>query len=794
MPEVQVKEERKRRAEDEDPARGVSEHPAKRRLTSDSNGRSVGSPNYLPDVDVKQEPGTPTTNGAMDVDEQSDDVWEADILKFQKIAIWQQMQEYKRKYKDAEDQIVEFESRQSFYKTNMETVFQRWVKLHESLDAYIQRLNHGALANGVSVKRPTSEFLQRLIDSAAHPEQLHDGLDDEWHQVQNQLVKLLTLCEAINDRSIRNDSSDSTLQSELQRALAKVDHLQTRCANHEEEMASLKARLENKRKKAEEAEARLAETKSRLEITEKRLDKARLGASAGPGSSREIAKADSSLQEKVKTEDELTATILAERRLAELQDMKTDRIKLVQELDQLRLQLQNGDEDKIIQYANLEAEFKYQTTENALIKDRCEKLQAEVEELKMERRKYMAEIEAESAAENEKMRKKLEEGEASLKRLREQRDLLQGDLDVRKSTDQVTLDQIEEVRNLANIRKERLDISRAEVHRLKMVIAGEMGDRALFEFFVEHPDPTANPIQELRSQLNNAEEQIKELNDQLQSYKDAADTNVDTQQLAYAERQLRDEVASLRKKLSEYEQLLGSSSEAWDASKLAERLREKDEELKRVQLTVDRLQQTESMVTQEMENIGKEWGELEERLTRKVFDLVEKEEHIARLVMERARLNQKCAKLEQQATVLNNQILASGKINNNILAQVRRLDEREKNLTDQLEVLEGKLASTTTAAETYQRQGGEAQRLIAELKEKAAKATSRLEAANTALKKRVEQLENEIDARKRVQEQLEVHRKKLEALEKQEPDRDLQRELDNYRVWESLFRGGVLDF
>ncbi|KAJ3034138.1 hypothetical protein HDV00_005423 [Rhizophlyctis rosea] len=80
-------------------------------------------------------------------------------------------------------------------------------------------------------------------------------------------------------------------------------------------------------------------------------------------------------------EDELTATILAERRLAELQDMKTDWIKLVQELDQMRLQLQNGDEDKTIPYANLEAEFKYQSTENALIKDRCEKLQAEVEEL-----------------------------------------------------------------------------------------------------------------------------------------------------------------------------------------------------------------------------------------------------------------------------------------------------------------------------------------------------------------------------------------------------------------------------
>lgn len=94
-------------------------------------------------------------------------------------------------------------------------------------------------------------------------------------------------------------------------------------------------------------------------------------------------------------------------------------------------------------------------------------------------------------------------------------------------------------------------------------------------------------------------------------------------------------------------------------------------------------------------------------------------------------------------------------------------------------------------------------RQITELKEKAAKATSRFETvralqltkenespspidefgqANAALKKRVEQLENEIDARKRLQEQLEVTRKKLEALEKHEPDSKLQQDLDQLRV------------
>ncbi|KAJ3194371.1 E3 ubiquitin-protein ligase bre1 [Irineochytrium annulatum] len=419
--------------------------------------------------------------------------------------------------------------------------------------------------------------------------------------------------------------------------------------------ASLQVSLSLSARKVEELQAELEEAKASVIVAERKLDRIRLSSGAGkdgPMSSTEGKNVG----------DETSAAFLAEGRLKEINDLNLEKIELLQKLDAVKLQVGIPD-DKIKEtaiYQNLEAEFFYHQNENMVLKIRLEKTTAELEDLTLERRKFMETLAAEEEARRKTVEQELRKLEADLTRVRGNRDNLQHNLELRSSKDDVDLKHSQEIRGLAN--------------SLKII---------------------------------------------------------------QSERRLHDEITKLRERVAVYD----SNGHA-----------DMQNRIKDLEQKVEYYQKSEARLMAEVDAIGKAWGEAEDKSMRKVLNLTDKEEHIIRLLAEvhaydvvavyftkKTKYDQKCAMMAKQLNVEKNHNIALKRQSEKQLEQLRKLEEREKALVQQL--------------------------------------------AEKLLREKSKTLVEEADTKRRIAEQYELLRRKAENPVKEKVvDPGLQKELDEYKL------------
>jgi septal ring factor EnvC (AmiA/AmiB activator) len=87
-------------------------------------------------------------------------------------------------------------------------------------------------------------------------------------------------------------------------------------------------------------------------------------------------------------------------------------------------------------------------------------------------------------------------------------------------------------------------------------------------------------------------------------------------------------------KLRELEQFKSLFGELPVSDDLSQVLIQKEEEISKFRAKLELQQKSEARLFQELDTLGKAWQKLEEQNSRKVLNLVEKEDHIQKLLQE----------------------------------------------------------------------------------------------------------------------------------------------------------------
>lgn len=259
----------------------------------------------------------------------------------------------------------------------------------------------------------------------------------------------------------------------------------------------------------------------------------------------------------------------------------------------------------------------------------------------------------ESTEQLNELQSRLASNESDLNRLRAARDDLRAETNEIKAKDLERSKAIDELRILAESRTARMEVYQSEVKRLRMDRAARKGDVEGVEMRIEGDKTEEELADDLKTRLQMAEKLLLALRGQLESYA-AAGGAPDSERLVRSETEARTELTRALEKLEKLEKIVGPGGDP-QVSELAERLREREEELKSAEAQVksheavsDYLSrssfalllaeasllphpQASNMLYGEIDRLSAAWSALDEQNSSKVFNLANLEDKLQRL-------------------------------------------------------------------------------------------------------------------------------------------------------------------
>jgi hypothetical protein len=188
--------------------------------------------------------------------------------------------------------------------------------------------------------------------------------------------------------------------------------------------------------------------------------------------------------------------ILADSRLAEIESLSKHIASLESLIADLQVQLSNS-KVQLGTLPDLERHVKSQV----LAKDEAlAKLHASMQSnqvLATDKKLFVQQVQEQESKERKILETELRKQSQDLVRIRTNRDALQKSLDLLTVKQESTARLLQESLDISNARKDRISALEAEVQRLQMKIAANIGEPALMEFF--HLNPTENPYQAISS-------------------------------------------------------------------------------------------------------------------------------------------------------------------------------------------------------------------------------------------------------------------------------------------------------
>ncbi|KAI8817597.1 uncharacterized protein EV422DRAFT_541347 [Fimicolochytrium jonesii] len=706
----------------------------------------------------------------------------SNVLNYQKLAIWRQMQHYKRESAAASEKIEKLEERQHFYESSLAVANHYVHKVFEDVQAFLQRLEDheigsvNGLKAGSRVEAEGESAPSALLEVIAEPRFPEEDVDlflkEKWSATNEVLAALLKRVDATASHgSVTRPLSEK----------ADLDGLQAKLHTLSAQNRTLESELHKRERLVKDLKMDLSEASNRAMKLERKLD--RISTSSN-GAKEHVDSVDD--KPRPADPDDESMAAISELRSVEIAKLSAEKRKLMEELDQTHLKYSNRSlhDDQIREshiYRNLEEEYKYHLSENEVLKQRLERMTGEIEEYRAERTKFAEELEAEHITRRKVLETEMRRLESDLTRVRGNRDQLQHNLDLRCAKDNVEIAQLQEIRVLANARKDRITCLEADILRLKLHLAANLGDKALLLFFEENPE--GNPLADLRQRLKDAQSRIRSLENETQSRDRYSDTrNSDSDRRSY-----RHDLESLQSNLDKYRRWFGDANPDSDPTKkLVGRVEQLEKDLEQKTLALETLKKTEARLAEEFDQLGAAWTELEEQCTRKVLNSSEKEDHILRLVAERTKFDQKCAMMSKDQLTSGNLIIALRKQAEKQLDHINVLEQREKNLSQQLHTLEREVVAHKSFFEQQTRKEADFMRQLAQYKDVERQWTAKYENVSTLLKKRIAAQETEAQARRQAEERVMVLQKKMEKQRKVEPttpaDSSTSKELEQLRM------------
>ncbi|KAG0052141.1 E3 ubiquitin-protein ligase bre1 [Gryganskiella cystojenkinii] len=735
------------------------------------------------------------------------------LLNFQKEAIWRQMQEYKREYTRAQERISRLQEKQVDYEAHLSTIDIYWNTLLQDLTMLMTRVNINVETKDMVLNDGTS-FATFFLNGPSADGQLGDLKDvtiDALRpaiEARSEYTKeiVLKLLRIIEDWSANRDTFWSTLKDSdpaakenaviqaltdehnkiaalYKKGQTDIDQLQAKCHGFTDQVSRLKNELKITKIRLDETAEHLDDSKERLRKVEKNLDRERsvlvaavtsgsifgenyiaapttASTPAGSGSGVETVKNE---VHDTSTDELLQYRELALTRLAELEQMKSERVHLKNNLDHLRMQLSHIPDEKIHDsqmVKSLLSQMQYARNDADHYRNEAVKLRGDLEELHLARRKFMDNLESEEKGRRAALEEELKKLESDISRLRDSRDRFQQMYEARCTKDDYEMQQNQEIRKIANTRKDRITTLATDIQRLQIMLAANTGDKNAFAFYLSGPTDKSY-LDDLRNKLKVSEEQIKSLTTELEVSKEATSELRELHEVTLSEHRLKAEVVELTAKLAKLDSILGGSIDD-PVTTLMTTLKTKDEMIEQLKQKVQAHEAVQAPLLNELHTVATAWGQLEEATSRKVIDLAQKEDLIYKLLSDKTRQESKCNLLIRAKDASANMTAVMKRQSDMQLDQIRRLEEREKNLNMQMATLEREQALLNSSVSIHKSKLQEYSQQNAGFKEKYTRQEERLLELQGMLRERTEAYENEAYSRKRLVEESESMKRKIE--------------------------------
>ncbi|RKP10630.1 hypothetical protein THASP1DRAFT_21705 [Thamnocephalis sphaerospora] len=699
--------------------------------------RNVGA-NSVADVDMTAEHGNASAGGSLSADGQERTATEK-LLQFQKEAIWRQMQEYKRSAGRLEQRVQQLETSQDLSRSLAGHVDAFWHQLAEEVTLLSSRVG---CTGAPSLSTAGGDMLGHVLSGSGDVQTVQAWLVDHTNSVMAALRAIGQRANEIASTQTKNISSDH--ESDHAKLLHDADELRHRQMQLTNERDSLSSMLRITKEQLREAEEQSENLREELRRAERAVDRLRSQpngtASPAPTPPQDTAAERSAAvgvpaDAAAHTTMEMTSTVdlghlealqrLADSRLAELNETRDERIRLRQEIDSLRLQLAYMPDERIMEtslFQRVQENCNYYKADAERQRAALDAAQQELENLKASQRRFTEQIEC-------------------------GRIMVDGCLT-------------------------------AEVRRLKMKIAAETGDKDAFDYYSVNEELSL--VDSLRKQLKDAEAKVVELERERDAREQASAETQSVEEMMLANAQLEARLAETAAQLQALEEKYNAAVTTGDPIQhLGHELDAREKALRDLELKCEFYQKTEAQLLQEMMNVSEAWSKLEEQSSRKVLDLAVKEDQIVQLLAEKTKYDQKYGLLNKQKDSISNVNIALRRQSEKQLEQIRRLEEHEKNLDQQLASMERELAAANTALQQFKDRLAQFQRQADETTEKLNKSDGRF----------TEACENEAHTRKRVGEDRDALQQRVDQLTRQlaavvagAGDEEMRQRLDEYKT------------
>ncbi|KAK5236597.1 E3 ubiquitin-protein ligase bre1 [Exophiala xenobiotica] len=572
-------------------------------------------------------------NGASKSHKDDDMPWKDDLERFQKDAIYRQMQEYKREKNALESQLKEMRKKSRYHDDHLRII-----------DSWFQQV-----VDEVKVMVQGDDDVD--MDSSSLPSSL---LFTDQEQFEQHLQSRTKEIKAVISRLFgpnKSSSPDVTdLQSRISRLLAAEKGHVVELSRLQAEKEDLEARLENASLRYMVAEKKIDRAKS---VTVAKLEKqALLGATRPPAEEGGSVKREESVangttdntEELAELETQLNRTVAtSEKQKEQLERLEEENAKLNAQITELTTksailtdedyaktelfkQLKSQHEDVIKRLNNLEAT-------NAELKEEATKL-------RLERTTFQLQIENENRVVLHEKESLLAASEANLARIRHNRDELLADQSVKKATLEQDQEATRKMKELFAALEDQIRALESKIERL----TEESNTMA-----VDNAELESLSIEDLRAKFTELDRKYNLLNSELSSMSTACQktSKIATQKVT--------EFAAMEERVLRLSAEKAKADQKFFAAMKSKETRDSEVRTLRMQNSksaeaVSQLKETENASRALLATMEKQLAEMKDALTHKTNEHRTVQQQNITQGLEVSRLNSQINELKNQLT------------------------------------------------------------------------------------------------------------------------------------------------
>ncbi|KAJ6499055.1 BRE1 E3 ubiquitin ligase-domain-containing protein [Mycena sanguinolenta] len=634
-----------------------------------------------PDVSVSKKRilsganGAPYVNGSAHEHEEPSDI--DNLEMFRKEAIFRRMRHYSREYDRSQSRIAELEQRKSTCEAGLAAMAACWSQLVEAIRLVAKPED---LPQSTPNTRDIFDISSHISDDDA-PD-LVSALEDNMQATQHLVTKFVSLGSGSQfsggDAYVRCQKVQTecvALRSEIQVINSKLRNSEAQKYQLHEQLVAAETAADRLRSKTVQAIKPRSETVSAQSPAEEQ----RKPSSPPPTPSTPVINGHNGL---IELEERKFLADLREKQVEELQ-------KEVAALTALNNSLTLNSKATPIEVVTESPHYKVLMDHTSYLLHALSETQQENTRLSDElqaaldsRREWQEAVETAANESNKELKTLIGKRDAENTRLREQRDQQAAELNERKQRDNVKLASMKELESLAEARSTRITVLESQLSRHKAQLAANSGNEDLMRFFFSGELEDLAYIEGLKNRVITAEQRAAAVNQTLSIFQDDHPNVV---QHMEAEANALQKLAAVTAELENYQKSYGElSSLNPDAAQLAEKVRVQEEEIKRLRLKDEQHVKEKTSVYSELDQLSAAWEALDRQVKSKVFELKDLEDRVSKSGLDKAKSDNKFFAAMRDKEAIENERKILSRNQEKQFAMIERLQEMERNLSQQV--------------------------------------------------------------------------------------------------------------